>query len=225
MPRVAVILSGCGVFDGSEIHEACAALLALDRAGAEVVIAAPPGPQLHVVDHLAGEASAGESRDILVESARIARGEIRSLPDVDPATVDAVLMPGGFGAAKNLCTFAVDGADCTVNPAVTEFLNKVHDLGRPIGAMCIAPVVLARIFGPNLSPRVTIGNDPTTAALVNQMGARHVDCAVEGVVVDRANLMVTTPAYMLAGSIKEVFAGAETFVQELLGLCAQDSQR
>jgi len=207
------------VFDGSEIHEACAALLALDRAGAEVVIAAPAGPQMHVVDHLAGQPAVGETRDILTESARIARGEIRSLQELDPVSVDAVLMPGGFGAAKNLCTFATDGADCTVNPVVTDFLTRFQGLGRPIGAMCIAPVVLARIFGPSLSPRLTIGNDAATAALVGQMGARHVDCPVEETVVDRENLMVTTPAYMLAGSIKEVFAGAEVFVTELLGLC------
>ncbi len=219
MPKVAVILSGCGVYDGSEIHEACAALLALDRAGAQTVICAPSGPQMHVVNHLAGEPESGESRDILVESARIARGEIRPLQDVDPAAVDAVLMPGGFGAAKNLCTFAVDGADCKVNPEVVDFLRRAHDQGKAIGAMCIAPVILARVFGPDLSPRLTIGNDPTTADLVQQMGAEHVECKVDASVVDHDNRMVTTPAYMLAGSIKEVFTGAEGFVQELLALC------
>ncbi len=219
MPSVAVILSGCGVYDGSEIHEACAALLALDQAGAQVVICAPSGPQMHVVNHLAGEPAEGESRDILVEAARIARGEIKPLADVDPAGVDAVLMPGGFGAAKNLCTFAVDGADCRVNPEVVDFLRRAHDQGKAIGAMCIAPVILARVFGPDLSPRLTIGNDPTTAGLMEQMGAVHVDCAVGDSVVDETNRMVTTPAYMLAKSIKEVFAGADGFVKELLALC------
>ncbi len=219
MPKVAVILSGCGVYDGSEIHEACAALLALDRAGAETVISAPAGPQMHVVNHLAGEPAEGESRDMLVEAARIARGQITPLQDLDPASVDAVLMPGGFGAAKNLCTFAVDGADCKVNPVLVDFLRRTHDLGRPLGAMCIAPVILARVFGPDLAPQVTIGTDPTTAGLIGQMGARHVDCEAAGVVVDEKNRMVTTPAYMLAGSIKDVFAGAEAFVAKLLELC------
>ncbi len=219
MHKVAVILSGCGVFDGSEIHEACAALLALDRAGAEAVMCAPVGPQMHVVDHLAGEPAAGESRDILVESARLARGKITPLQDMDPSTVDAVLLPGGFGAAKNLCTFATTGADCTVNPALVEFLLRAHGQGKPIGAMCIAPVILARIFGPVNSPSLTIGNDPTTAGLINQMGAIHIDCPVAETVVDEVNRMVTTPAYMLAGSIKEVFLGAEGFVSRLLALC------
>jgi len=204
MKKVAVILSGCGVYDGSEIHEACAALLALHRAGAEVQVCAPAGPQMHVVDHLAGEPAEGQQRDILVEAARLARGEIKPLGEIDPAAFDAVVLPGGFGAAKNLCTFAVDGDACAVNPEV---------------AMCIAPVILARVFGPELSPAVTIGNDAATAELVNKMGARHIDCAADQCVVDEPNNMVTTPAYMLAGDIGQVFDGAAVFVDKLLGLC------
>ncbi len=219
MKKVAVILSGCGVFDGSEIHEACAALLALHRAGAEAVICAPPGPQLHVINHLAGEPAAGESRDILVESARLARGEIRPLAEIDLAALDAVLLPGGFGAAKNLCTFAVDGENCTVNPEVESFLREAHDQGKAIGAMCIAPVILARVFGNDLKPSLTIGNDPTTAAKIILMGAHHIDCTASETVVDESNNMVTTPAYMLAGNIGEVFDGAEAFVGKLLGMC------
>lgn len=218
MPKVAVILSGCGVFDGAEIHESCAALLALHHAGAQVQICAPTGPQMHVVDHLAGQPAEEESRDILVESARIARGEIKPLSEVDPTIVDAVLIPGGFGAAKNLCTFATDGDACTVHPQVESFLKAAHAAGKAIGAMCIAPVVLARVFGPDLKPRVTIGNDAATAGLVDRMGAEHVECGVDGVVVDERNRMITTPAYMLAGNIGEVFDGAETFVRRLLEL-------
>jgi enhancing lycopene biosynthesis protein 2 len=219
MKKVAVILSGCGVFDGAEIHESCAALLALHRAGAEAVICAPDVPQMHVVDHLAGEPADGRPRGVLVEAARIARGEIQPLAAVDPAAVDAVLLPGGFGAAKNLCDFAVKGADCTVVPEVAAFLRAVHDAGKPIGAMCIAPVILAKVFGPDLSPRLTIGNDPTTAAAVNALGAEHVDCAPDQTVVDEANRIVTTPAYMLAGDIGQVFDGAADFVPRLLALC------
>jgi enhancing lycopene biosynthesis protein 2 len=216
MPRVAVLLSGCGVFDGAEIHESCAALLALHRAGADVTICAPTGPQMHVVDHLAGQPQDDESRDILVESARIARGEVTPLAELDPATCDAVLLPGGFGAAKNLCTFATDGEDCRVHPQVESFLKGAQAAGKVIGAMCIAPVVLARVFGPDLHPRVTIGTDAATAAKVNAMGAEHVDCRVDGCVVDEKNRMITTPAYMLAGNIGEVFDGADTFVRQLL---------
>jgi enhancing lycopene biosynthesis protein 2 len=219
MKKVAVILSGCGVFDGSEIHEACAALLALNRAGCEAVVCAPAGPQMHVVDHLAGQPAEGESRDILTESARLARGEIRPLSAVDTADIDAVLLPGGFGAAKNLCDFAVKGADCRALPEVADFLRAAHGAGRPIGAMCIAPVILARVFGADLKPRLTIGSDPATAGQLEKMGARHVDCAADGVVVDGDHGFVTTPAYMLAGDIGQVFDGAAALVAELKVLC------
>ena len=219
MKKVAVVLSGCGVFDGSEIHEACAALLALHRAEAEAVICAPGGNQLHVVDHLAGEPAEGQARDMLVESARLARGDIRPLADLDVAACDAVLLPGGFGAAKNLCTFAVDGENCTVHPEVEALLREAHAKGKAIGAMCIAPVILAKVFGPDLKPSLTIGRDPTTAAKIGEMGAHHVACDAAETVVDEANNMVTTPAYMLADNIGDVFDGAAAFVDKLLGLC------
>lgn len=219
MKKVAVVLSGCGVFDGSEIHEACAALLALHRLGAEAVVCAPAGHQMHVVNHLTGQPEGGPARDILEESARISRGRITPLDKMDPLDVDAVLLPGGFGAAKNLCTFAVDGADCRVDPQVEAFLREAHTVGRPIGAMCIAPVILAKVFGRQLGPRLTIGNDPTTAAAIRDMGAEHVDCLASETVVDRDNRMVTTPAYMLAQDIGVVFDGALGFAEKLLGLC------
>ena len=219
MKKVAVLLSGCGVFDGSEIHETCAALLALHRNGAQAVICAPVGPQMHVMNHLAGEPAAAESRDMLTEAARIARGEIIPLGDLGPAAIDAVLLPGGFGAAKNLCNFATEGAACTVNPAVEGFLTEAQRLGKPIGAMCIAPVILARVFGHSLKPSLTIGADPTTAGLIGEMGAVHVECTPTASVIDQANSMVTTPAYMLATDIGEVFDGAEDFVQKLLAMC------
>jgi enhancing lycopene biosynthesis protein 2 len=215
MLKVAVILSGCGVYDGSEIHEACLALLALDQAGATAVVCAPSGPQLHVVNHLTGKPAAGEVRDILVEAARLGRGQITALADLDPASVGAVLLPGGFGAAKNLCTFATEQDACTVNPDVEGFLRRTHTAGRPIGAMCIAPVVLARVFGPDLHPRLTIGNDPATAEMITRMGAEHVNCAVTDILCDEKNRMITTPAYMLAERISDVFDGAVKLVARL----------
>ena len=166
MKKIAFILSGCGVYDGSEIHEACAALLALNRAGAQVTACAPSGPQMHVIDHLAGQPAAGQERDILAESARLVRGEITPLADLDPVDFDAVLLPGGFGAAKNLCNFATEGDQCSVHPEVEAFLREANTIGKPIGAMCIAPVILARIFGADLHPDLTIGNDPATAGMV-----------------------------------------------------------
>jgi len=219
MKRVAVILSGCGVYDGSEIHEATAVLLALDRNGAQVTIAAPAGPQMHVVNHLRGEPAAGESRDILVEAARIARGDIKAVADLDAADFDAVILPGGFGAAKNLSTFATAGADCTVNPRVEAFLRAMHDGGKVIGAVCIAPAVVARVFGGEFPVRVTIGTDPATAGAIAAMGAEHVDAAVDEIVVDQQHRIVTTPAYMLAGRISEVFDGVAKLVAKVLELC------
>lgn len=220
MKKIAVILSGCGVCDGSEIHETCAALLALHVQGAAVVACAPSGPQLQVVDHVRKQPAEGPPRDILTESARLVRGEIRPLAGVSPRDIDGVLLPGGYGAAKNLCTFAVDGAQCRVHPEVDAFLREVHALRKPIAAMCIAPVVLARLFGREGKPSVTIGNDAATAALIEAMGARHVACEATGTVVDQDARLVTTPAYMSATDIGQVFDGAAAAVKKLLMLCA-----
>ncbi len=218
MKRVAVILCGCGARDGSEIHEAVATLLALDRAGAEALVFAPRGPQHEVVDHLTGRPVPGQARDMLVEGARIARGRIRDLAELSLADVHAVILPGGFGAAKNLCSFASEGAGCSVHPEVARVLREAHGARKPIGALCIAPVIVARVLGADTHVRLTIGNDPATAAAIAQMGARHADAGVTTAVVDAANLVVTTPCYMLAGRIAEVFDGAAALVREVLEL-------
>jgi enhancing lycopene biosynthesis protein 2 len=219
MKRVAVILCGCGVRDGSEIHEAVATLLALDRAGAEALVFAPRGPQHEVVDHLTGRPDPGQTRDMLVESARIARGRILDLAELDIADVHAVILPGGFGAANNLCAFAREGAACSVHPEVARVLREAHRARKPIGALCIAPVIVARVLGAETHARLTIGNDPGTAAALAQMGARPVDAAATAAIVDETNLIVTTPCYMLAGRIGEVFDGAAALVHEILTLC------
>ena len=216
MKKIAVVLSGCGVFDGSEIHEATATLLALDRANVNVTICAPAGPQMHVVDHQTGEPATGEKRDILVESARIARGAVADIATLDAADFDAVILPGGFGAAKNLSTFAIDGADARINPAVADFLKAAHAAGKTIGAMCIAPAVIAGVFGPDIPVSLTIGNDPGTAAAIEKMGAKHLESPVDGVIIDRENKIVSTPAYMLAGRISEVFTGVAKLVDAVL---------
>lgn len=220
MKKIAVILSGCGVYDGSEIHETCAALLALHREGAMAVACAPSGPQCQVVDHRRQQPDEGPPRDILTESARLVRGDIRPLTAVNPRDIDGVLLPGGFGAARNLCTFASEGAACRVHPEVEAFLRDAYALRKPIAAMCIAPVVLARLFGHDGTPSVTIGNDPSTAALIEAMGARHVACEPAGIVVDEEARLVTTPAYMLAGDIGQVFESAAAAVKKLLTLGA-----
>jgi enhancing lycopene biosynthesis protein 2 len=212
--RIAVVLSGCGVYDGAEIHEAVLSLLAIDRQGAEAVCFAPNVDQMHVVNHLTGQPT-DERRNVLVEAARIARGAISDIAGFKAADVDAILFPGGFGAAKNLCSFAVDGADCTVDPGVEAAIKAMRAAGKPIGALCIAPALLARVLGQG---EVTIGNDPETARAIEAMGARHKVAGHGQVVVDAGLKVVTSPCYMLDASISQIAEGADAVVRELLRL-------
>lgn len=217
MPNVAVVLSGCGVYDGSEIHEAVLTLLALDEQGATVQCFAPDVDQRHVVNHMTGEEMA-ETRNVLVEAARIARGKIQSLAEAQVADFDAVVLPGGFGAAKNLCSFAFDGPECSVNPEVARFLSEMQAAGKPIGLACIAPAIGAKVFGAQ-GVELTIGNDTGTATALQTLGATHVDKAVTEVHVDTARKIVTTPAYMYGEArISEVAEGLDALVRAVLEL-------
>jgi enhancing lycopene biosynthesis protein 2 len=217
MKRVGVVLSGCGVYDGSEIHEAVITLLALDRAGATAVCMAPDVDQAHVIDHLTGKET-GERRKVLAESARIARGEVRNIQDVRAAELDALVFPGGYGAAKNLSSFAFQGADCTVHGDVTRLVKQMHQAGKPIGVMCISPVIAARIFGGEIQLELTIGSDPEVAEAIERMGAKHVECPVTEIVVDKDHKVVSTPAYLSAKTISEAAAGIEKLVRQVLAM-------
>ncbi len=210
-----VILSGCGVFDGAEIHESVLTLLALDRAGAEILCMAPD-TEFEVVNHLTQEAT-GEKRNALVESARIARGEIKNIADVGAGDLDALIMPGGFGAAKNLSDFAAKGADAAVHPEVNRLIGEMAAAGKPIGAICIAPATLAKALS-GKSPEVTIGNDAGTASAIESMGGRHKTCALDDICVDTGNRIVTTPAYMLGPGIKDVATGIEKLVNQIMSM-------
>lgn len=214
--KVGVVLSGCGVMDGSEIHESVLTLLALSRAGAEAVCLAPDAEQLHVVNHLTGDPT-GEKRNVLLESARIARGKVRNLKEVKAKDIDALIFPGGYGAAKNLCTFAVDGTDCRVHPEVARLVKEVRQAGKPIGAICIAPALIAKIFE-GAGVELTVGRDPSTAEALKKMGQKHQACGVNQVWIDADHKIVTTPAYMLAQNIAEAWQGIEKLVQEVLRL-------
>lgn len=217
--RIGVILSGCGVYDGSEIHEAVITLLAIDRAGAEAICMAPDIPQMHVINHLSGTPAEGETRNVLVESARIARGNIKDVARVRAADIDALMLPGGFGAAKNLCDFAVKGSDCSVNSEVARLVKEVYTAKKPIAAVCIAPAVLSSVLGSeSISHQLTIGTDDETADALNNMGTEHIQCPVRDIVVDRNNKLVSSPAYMLAGNISEAAEGIEKTVRELIDL-------
>ncbi len=214
-PKFAVVLSGCGVYDGSEIHEAVLTLLAIDRQDGSYQCFAPDRAQMHVVNHLTGDPS-GESRNVLVESARIARGQIKALTEFKAADFDALIFPGGFGAAKNLCTFAVDGPGCSVDPATEAAVKAMAAAGKPIGALCIAPALMARILGDGID--VTIGDDVGTAQAVEKMGALHKNAGHGQVVVDSRRKLATSPCYMLDASISQIAEGAENTVKALLDL-------
>lgn len=213
-PNVAVVLSGCGVFDGTEIHEAVLTLLALDRQGAAYQCFAPDVQQHHVVNHLTGNET-GESRNVLVESARIARGKVRDLAGFDAARWDALIFPGGFGAAKNLSSFANDGPDATVQPDVEAAIRAMRAAGKPIGALCISPVLLARVLG---DVEVTIGDDAGTASAIEQMGGTHRTASHGEVIVDAANRIATTPCYMLDATVGQIAEGAHNVVAAVLDM-------
>jgi enhancing lycopene biosynthesis protein 2 len=213
--KIGVVLSGCGVYDGAEIHESVLTLLALDRRGVEAVVCAPDVPQMHVVNHLSGQVEEGASRNVLVESARIARGAIRDVATVKADELDGLVLPGGFGAAKNLCDFAVKGSTCVVHPEVARLVREVHGQGKPVGAVCIAPAVVAKVLGGE-RPKLTIGTDEDTAAGLEKMGAQHVACGVAELVVDREKKLVSTPAYMLGKRIGEVAEGIDKAIDALL---------
>ncbi len=214
MKKFAVVLSGCGVFDGAEIHEAVLTLLAIAQQGASYDIFAPDVNQYHVINHLTHQ-PVPEKRNVLVESARIARGKISPLSLFNAAHYDALIFPGGFGAAKNLSTIAFDGPDAKVNPDVEAAVKAMHKAGKPIGALCIAPAVIAKILG---SVEVTIGNDPGTISAIKKMGGAHVETTHGEVVVDKKNKIFTTPCYMLDASIVQIYEGARNVVKEMLNV-------
>ena len=213
--KIAVILSGCGVYDGAEIHESVITLLRLDQRGAQVQCFAPDIAQLHVINHLTGE-EMPESRNVLVESARIARGAVKDIGQANAADFDALIVPGGFGAAKNLSNFAVEGAGCSINPQVLALAEAFAEAGKPVGLICISPALAAKIYGPGVT--CTIGNDADTAAALDKMGATHVECTVEDIVEDPARKLVSTPAYMLGKNISEVASGINKLVDRVLEL-------
>ena len=215
MKKVGVIFAGCGVFDGSEIHESVLTLLALEKAGAQAVCMAPNKDQLHVINHLTGKEEPEQRRNVLVESARIARGNIEDIASVSSTDLDALVVPGGFGAAKNLSRFAVDGPEGEVDPDVRRLIEEMAAARKPIGLICISPAVGAQVLGKN-GIEVTIGNDAGTASAIESCGARHVNCGVTEIHMDQEHRILSTPAYMLGQNLLEVSKGIEKLVQTLV---------
>jgi len=212
--NVAVILSGSGVYDGSELHESVLTLLAIEQQGASYRCFAPNIDQYHVINHLTGEVSEGESRNVLVESARIARGDVEDIDDLDVASFDALILPGGFGAAKNLSNFALSNGDYNVNEQVLNACKAFANADKPVGYMCIAPVIAPFVHKEGV--KITIGNDKSIAETINKLGAEHQECVVSDIVIDPANKVVTTPAYMLAENISEAAEGIGKLVKAVV---------
>lgn len=213
--RVAVILSGCGVQDGAEIHESVLTLLRLDQRGVEVQCFAPDIAQHDVINHLTGK-EMPESRNVLVESARIARSAIKDIREANAEDFDALIMPGGFGVAKNLSNFAFEGIHCSLQPELLTLVEAFAESGKPVGLICISPALAAKIYGPGVT--CTIGNDPDTANAICKMGGNHEECAVDDIVEDSARKLVSTPAYMTAQSISEAAAGINKLVDRVIEL-------
>ncbi len=212
MKKIAVVLSGCGVYDGAEIHEAVLTMFAIASNGAVYEVFAPDIDQHHVVNHLTGT-EMDETRNVLIESARIARGEIKALSEFSAKEFDAIIFPGGFGAAKNLSTFALDGSNCKVDSDVESAIKEMISLGKPVGALCISPVILAKILG---DVELTIGDDAGTIQAIEEMGATHKATTHGEVVVDQQHKIVTTPCYMLDARITQIEEGARNVVKTIL---------
>ncbi|WP_372950021.1 isoprenoid biosynthesis glyoxalase ElbB [Mariniphaga sp.] len=212
MKKIAVVLAGNGVYDGAEVHEATLTLLAIARHGAQYQCFAPDVAQAHVVNHLTGE-EMPEKRNVLIEAARIARGNIKSLSEYKAKDFDAIVFPGGFGAAKNLCTFAFDGVDCKVNPDVEKAVRSTVAEKKPIGALCISPVMIAKILG---DVKVTIGQDEATLQAIESLGGTHEKTTHGQIVVDEKYKIISTPCYMLDATIDQIADGAENAVKKIL---------
>ncbi|NOR74701.1 MAG: isoprenoid biosynthesis glyoxalase ElbB [Draconibacterium sp.] len=212
MKKIAVVLSGNGVFDGAEIHEATLTLLSIAKNGAEYQCFAPDINQAHVINHVTGEEML-ETRNVLIESARIARGNIKPLSDYNAEDFDAIIFPGGFGVAKNLCTFALDGTDCSVNSVVETTIRNTVIAEKPIGALCISPVLIAKVLG---DVEVTIGQDAGTVEAIETLGATHIKTTHGEIVIDEKYKIITTPCYMLNATITQIAEGAENAVKKLL---------
>ncbi|MGB5157563.1 isoprenoid biosynthesis glyoxalase ElbB [Desulfobacterium sp. N47] len=212
--RIGVLLSGCGVFDGSEIHEAVLTLLYIDQKGAAAVCMAPDISQVHVINHLTRK-EMKENRNVLVESARIARGDIKNLKDVSAVDIDALIIPGGVGAVKNLSEFAAKGPEGSVNAEVLRLISETKAAGKPIGALCIAPATLGMALKDH-GITVTIGNDKATISSIKATGTNHIVCTVDQIAVDEKHKIVTVPAYMLGPGIKDVAKGIEKLVDKIV---------
>lgn len=214
MKKIAVVLSGCGVFDGAEINEVVLTLLALEEQGIDYQCFAPDKPQAHTINHLQGTEKE-QSRNVLEESARMVRGNVTSLLELKEHEFSALIVPGGFGVAKNLSTFAFDGINFSIDSSFQDTMLAFANKRKPVGYMCIAPVLLPKVYN---GVRCTIGFDQDTANVINDLNGIHIDCAVDNIVIDIDYNVVTTPAYMLANNISDAKRGIDKLVKQVVSM-------
>lgn len=215
MKKIAVLLAGCGRMDGSEIHESVLTLLAIKQNNATYQCFSLDLAQDHVTNHL-DNSIASESRNMLVESARIARGEVKPLQQLDINEYNGLIIPGGNGTAYNLFDLAKMGKDFTVNPIVSDTCLNFTKAQKPVGFICIAPAMIPKIYGAGVE--LTIGNDDQTVKLLEDLGAIHVECRTDEIHTDLRHKIVTTPAYMLANNIMEAYLGIKRLVDKIIEL-------
>lgn len=223
--KVALILAGCGVYDGSEVTEAVSSLIHLSRAGVEVSMFAPNKDQMHVVNHMTGEEEEGVTRNVLNEAARIARGNVKALDECNVSDFDALIIPGGFGAAKNLSDFATKGPDLTVDPTLEEIMTKFHAASKPIGVCCIAPTIAAKVFG-STGCKLTVGSDEESdkypfagaAGAIKALGGDHQLCEPHEACIDEEHKVVSSSAYMYAGAPHEVDDSVKAMIDGVISL-------
>lgn len=224
--RIGVLLSGCGVYDGAEIHEATMTLLSIAEIGAEAVCISVDKDQHHVVNHLNGE-EMNEKRNMLVESARIARGNITNIKDIDPADIDGLVIPGGFGSAKNFTSWAFDGPDGTILPEIKLLIVNLINVGKPIAALCVSPVVMAKALeDANLHPKMTIGSDQEKSPYdisgfsggLESLGTKTEMKTVQEILIDTENKIVTAPCYMMDASILDIRKNVRSAIEALRDL-------
>ncbi len=212
--KIALVLAGCGHLDGSEIREAVISLLELDKRGAHVTIFAPNKNQHHVVNHLTGQEIKGETRNIMVEAARIARGKLKDLKEARAKDFDALILPGGYGVAKNLCDLAFKGKDATVLAEFKSLILEFLKAKKPVGAICISPAVLVAAAKGEYRVKVTIGDDEE--GLINSLGGEHSLCATENITIDEKNKVISCSAYMRDDSLSKIAQGISKLIEKTL---------
>ena len=217
--KVGLVLSGCGVEDGSEIYEAVLTILALEKGGAHVMAIAPDIEQMQVINHYRGDeerpVGPAETRSVLAESARIVRGKIVSASEVSSHELDALILVGGYGVTKNLSSYATDGANASVNADITRLITEMNALGKPIGAMCAAAYVVAIVLR-DKRPTLTVGNDGSATIGLERIGVSHALTQVDEICIDTHNKIVSTSAFLLAKSVSEAETGINKLVAEVL---------